>query len=136
MTQETDTMRAYIKEHFPNGDPTYIDITIEEMILYNAKNGDYAGGGDDPNGNFNRTAKFFEMYPNLRMSDPRVVALNLMMKQLDQVLWSLNRGYEGKVEGLDPRLADMHVYAKIARTINRHMTEATAKDGYETVPHS
>ena len=45
------------------------------------------------------------------------------MKQLDQVCWSLSRGYEGVVEGLDPRFADIHVYAKIARVLNAHVAE-------------
>ncbi len=127
----------------PNGDPLYMEITAEEMFLYNAKNGDYAGGGEDPNGNFNRTAKIYENYPNLRMSDPRMVALNLFIKQLDQILWSLNRGFEGKVEGLDARLADLHVYAKIARVINRHMMDepnealkTAAKEYHEVVSDS
>ena len=40
-----------------------------------------------------------------------------MMKQLDAALWMMSEGYEGEVENTDTRLADVHVYAKIARLL-------------------
>jgi len=91
-------------------------LTQEELELYNAKNADYTKGGE-PMGNFHRVAKFFSQYPNLNISDPVIVAMVYMLKQLDAVLWMLNQGYEGGVEGVDDRLKDVHVYAKIARIL-------------------
>lgn len=122
-----EVLDQLVADHFTNGDPEFYNITADELEMYNVKNRDYAGGGDDPNGNFNRVSKFFAMYPDLKLSDPRVIALTYMMKQLDQVLWSLHRGYEGVIEGLDPRLADIHIYAKIARVINRSMKPTPEK---------
>jgi len=54
--------------------------------------------------------------------------LTLAMKQWDQVLWSLSRGFEGKIEGIDPRLFDIGVYVKITRILNLRM-QAEGKDG-------
>ena len=48
------------------------------------------------------------------------------MKQVDQVAWSLSRGFEGKVEGLDPRLQDIAVYTNILKVINARMVEKEA----------
>jgi hypothetical protein len=108
------------------GDPLYHEITREEVDFYDLKNADYAAGGADPNGNFNRVSAFFAMYPGLSLADPRVVGLTYMMKQVDQVCWALARGYEGKVEGLDARLCDVHIYAKIVRVLNRHFISASS----------
>ena len=115
-----EILKGLVSEHFPHGDPEFYNITTDELDLYNRKNKDYAGGGD-PNGNFKRCAAFWSQYPGVRLSDPRVVALSYMMKQLDQVCWSLSRGYEGAIEGLDERFVDIHIYAKIARVINRSL---------------
>lgn len=119
-----------LKERFGHGDPEYMGITMDEILMYSAKNRDYAGGNDDeivdPNGNFDRVAAFFSMYPGLSLADPRVISLVYMMKQVDQVFHSLSRGYEGSVEGLDPRLADIHIYSKICRTLNRRADTAQA----------
>ena len=95
---------------------TFKDLTQDELDLYEAKNHDYAGGGD-PFGNFNRVAAIFALYPNLKLSDPRVVNLCYMMKQLDSAMWMLNEGYDGTVENIDTRLRDVHVYAKICRLL-------------------
>ncbi len=105
------------------GDPIFHQITKDEITLYNRKNFDYAGGGSDPNGNFNRVSAILAMYPGLSLSDPRVVAFVYMMKQVDQVLFSLSRGFEGKVEGIDARMMDVHVYAKIVRVLDAHIRE-------------
>lgn len=91
-------------------------ITEEELELYEAKNKDYAGGGDR-NGNFNRVASILSNYPQLKASDNRVVCLIYLLKQLDAVLWMLNEGYEGEVENIDSRLTDIHIYAKICRLL-------------------
>ncbi len=117
------------------GDPLFYKITTEEVEMYSRKNKDYAGGAKgevtDPNGNFKRCAQFFSMYPGISLSDPRVIALSHMLKQLDQVCWSLSRGYEGEVEGLDPRFMDIHIYAKIARVINQNMSQPPEPLNYD-----
>lgn len=100
------------------GHPDFIDMTLKELELHSAKNKDYAGSGD-PLGNFKRVAKTLGQYPNLDLSKPEVVALVYMMKQLDAALWMLCQGYEGKVENVDTRLTDVHVYAKLARILHR-----------------
>ena len=109
-----------LHEMFPHGDGMFIDITLEEMEGYNRKNFDYAAGGD-PNGNFLRVASMLSFYPGLRMDDPRAVAVVYLMKQLDNVLWSMSRGFEGDLENIDSRLFDIHVYAKIARVLNKRL---------------
>jgi hypothetical protein len=129
MSEQTprEILNDLVATHFNHGDPAFYDITSDELDLYNRKNKDYAGGGNDPNGNFNRVANFWSMYPGISLSDPRVVALSHAMKQVDQICWSLSRGYEGEVEGLDPRFADVHIYFKIARVINRGIAKAAAE---------
>jgi hypothetical protein len=58
------------------------------------------------------------LYPNLKLSDRRVVALVYALKQLDAVLWGLNSNIEHKVEGLNSRLQDISVYSKIIMCMN------------------
>jgi len=94
----------------------YDQLTMEELNLYRAKNADYTKGGDTY-GNFNRVSQIFSMYPNLKLSDSRVICLAYLMKQLDAALWMLNQGYEGEVENIDTRLQDVHIYAKICRLL-------------------
>uniref|UniRef100_A0A6M3IF92 Uncharacterized protein n=1 Tax=viral metagenome TaxID=1070528 RepID=A0A6M3IF92_9ZZZZ len=92
----------------------YEQLTQQELELYQAKNKDYTNGGS-PYGNFERVASILSLYPKLKLSDPRIVAMVYLMKQLDSCLWMLNEGYEGEVENIDTRLTDVHVYAKIIR---------------------
>uniref|UniRef100_A0A6M3JZL2 Uncharacterized protein n=1 Tax=viral metagenome TaxID=1070528 RepID=A0A6M3JZL2_9ZZZZ len=87
------------------------------MELHSEKNHDYAQGGD-PLGNFKRVATILGLYPNLRLSNPEVVALVYSMKQLDATLWMLSRGYEGSVENVGTRLGDVAVYTKLARILH------------------
>ena len=94
----------------------YNQLTMEELNLYQAKNKDYTKGGD-PFGNFKRVSCILSLYPKLSLADPQVIAMVYLMKQLDAALWMLSEGYEGKVENIDTRLADVHVYAKIARLL-------------------
>ncbi len=107
-----------------HGDPDFLDITQAELQLYSDKNDDYAGGGADPNGNFNRVAAILDLYPGLSLGDPRVIALTYALKQVDQIAFSLSRGREGKIEGLDERCADAHVYFKIMRILHKRKMEA------------
>jgi len=131
MEVNEENVLEVLKNLYPNGDPKFIEMMYEEMELYNRKNFDYASGAEgeitDPNGNFNRVAQFFGMYPDIPLNDPRVICLAYIMKQIDQVAWSLSRGFEGKVEGLDPRLQDIAVYTNILKVLNAHILEDEQK---------
>ena len=94
----------------------YESLTQKELELYRAKNKDYTKGGS-AYGNFNRVLSILSLYPKLALSNPTVVCLVYMLKQLDAALWMLSEGYEGTVENIDTRLTDVHVYAKIARLL-------------------
>lgn len=101
-----------LREEFPHGHPAFLPITVRELELHSKKNHDYAAGGS-PLGNFERVAAILGLYPNLRLSDQRVVALTYALKQLDAVLWGLSENIEHKVEGINERLQDISVYSKI-----------------------
>jgi len=94
----------------------YKGLTEEELKLYLQKNKDYTQGGDEF-GNFKRVSCILSLYPKLSLSDPQVIAMVYLMKQLDAALWMLSEGYEGEVENIDTRLTDVHVYAKIIRLL-------------------
>lgn len=99
------------------GHPGFYALTEEEVKLHAAKNRDYAQGGD-PLGNFNRVAAILALYPGLELAKPETVAVVYMLKQLDAAMWMLAQGYEGRVEGVDSRLRDVHVYAKLVRILH------------------
>ena len=94
------------------GHPDFYRLCEEEMDLHSRKNYDYAAGGN-PLGNFNRVSAILAMYPGLKPSDPAVVAITYLMKQLDASLWMLSNGHEAKVEGQKERWQDISVYSKI-----------------------
>jgi len=98
---------------------TYEQLILEEFALYKAKNKDYTQGGD-VYGNFKRVSSILSLYPKLKLSNPQVVAVVYLMKQLDATLWMLSEGYEGKVENIDTRLTDVSVYAKIIRLLGEN----------------
>lgn len=95
------------------GHPRFYELSKMEAQLHSDKNHDYALGGD-PLGNFKREAAILSLYPNLDHSDPAVVALLNMMKQLDAALWMLSNKHNPIIEGPVQRLADVSVYAKLA----------------------
>ena len=99
-----------MSEHY--GHPKFYELCKEEMELHSRKNHDYAKGGD-PLGNFIRVARILALYPNLKLSDPAVVAIVYLMKQFDATLWMLSNGHEAKVEGHKERWQDISVYSKI-----------------------
>ena len=112
-----------LKTMFPHGHEDFIPITMDELKLHSDKNADYTGGeGHDPLGNFDRVSAILGLYPGLP-TDPTCVALTYMLKQLDAVLNMKAVGHTGKVEGIDKRLEDVHVYAKIARILERERTK-------------
>ena len=95
-----------------HGHPDFYRLCEEEMDLHSRKNHDYAAGGN-PLGNFNRVSAILAMYPGLKLSDPAVVAITYMMKQLDASLWMLSNGHVAQVEGQKERWQDISVYSKI-----------------------
>jgi len=99
------------------GHPRFKELTGEELRIHDAKNTDYARGGD-PLGNFRRVAGILGQYPGLDLAQPAVVALVYLMKQLDAVLWMMCRGYDGEVENKGTRLGDVGIYAKLARILD------------------
>jgi len=103
-----------LRELFPDGDPEFVELAIKEMDLYSRKNHDYSGN-ELPFGNFQRVACILSLYPGLEVSDSVVVSLIYLLKQLDAVLRLKASKTAAKVEGIDSRLADIGVYAKIAR---------------------
>ena len=128
MRQETqDQLRKYgidevgfeqaLRELFPHGHPDFLPTTLAEMELHSVKNHDYASGGSAL-WNFERAAAILALYPGLKLSDKRVYALVLALKQIDAVLWGLSNSIEHKVEGLNSRLQDISVYAKIVMCMN------------------
>jgi len=96
----------------------YQQLTEDELAFHKKKNNDYAGKGRE-NGNFERVAAIFSNYPGLKLSDPKVIAIVYAMKQIDCSLWSLATENELKVEGIDERLKDAHIYFKIVRCLLR-----------------
>ncbi len=95
------------------GHPRFKELTEQEQRLHDAKNTDYAHGGN-PLGNFNRVGAILSLYPDLRLGSPTVIAMVYMLKQLDAALWMLNGQYEGKVENFGTRMGDVSCYAKLA----------------------
>jgi hypothetical protein len=66
-------------------------------------------------------ADILSLYPDLNPGDPRVVALNYLLKQLDCILWALNKGYNPDIESIDVRARDVAVYMTIFRMINEEI---------------
>jgi hypothetical protein len=114
------TVADDLREVFPHGHPEFLPTTLRELQLHSDKNHDYAKGGK-PTGNFDRVAAILALYPNLKLSDPRVVALVYALKQLDAVLWGLSENITHKVEGLNDRLQDISTYSKIVQCMNYDM---------------
>jgi len=94
------------------GHPRFYEILNELAQLHSDKNHDYAVGGD-PLGNFKRRAAIYAMYPGLDLSDPAVIPLVDMLKQLDALLWFYSNKHEAKVEGKVGRAKDVSVYSVI-----------------------
>lgn len=115
--------REIVKGLFPYGHKDFAEITLKELELHSNKNHDYAKGGPAL-GNFDRVSAILALYPNLKLSDNRVVALVYALKQLDAVLWGISEGIIHKVEGLNSRLQDISVYSKLVQCMNLDREEA------------
>jgi hypothetical protein len=123
---DIDFVRYVLQSKYKHGHPSFLPITLSELDLHDRKNHDYAKGGS-PLGNFERVANFIKMYPGYPADQPVGIALIYMMKQLDAIFWGLSQKIEHKVESLDERFADVHIYAKIARCCWREMKSANNK---------
>jgi len=97
-----------------HGHPKFYELTREEEELYRIKNKNYTNNGD-PLGNFHRVSAILKIW-GLNIP-PSLVALIYALKQQDAAMWMLSQDYEGKVEGVDLRLRDDHVYKKITRIL-------------------
>jgi len=106
------------------GHPLFYKLTEDEIRLHSRKNKDYALGGD-PLGNFRRVANILSQYPGLPITLPAIVAIVYALKQLDASLWMIAMGREGEVESIDSRLADIHVYVKLARILLKENEDGT-----------
>jgi len=113
-----DDVVTSLKTLFPHGHDDFIPMLIDEVQTHSEKSYDYAAGGA-PLGNFKRVSAIMALYPDLKLSDPRVVAFMYMVKHIDAVLWGLNTGIPKTVEGLPGRLADISVYAKLMAILER-----------------
>lgn len=102
---------------YPNGHKHYLPVVLKQLQLHSDKSGDYAAGGH-VFGNFQRVAAILSNYPNLKLSDQRVVALVYALKQIDAVLWGINSNIQHKVEGLASRLDDIAVYTTIVQCMD------------------
>lgn len=120
-----ETFIKALREVFPHGHPNFLEESIKEMELHSLKNHDYASGGSAL-GNFERGAAILAMYPGLNLGDKRVFALVLALKQIDAVLWGLAQNITHKVEGLNSRLDDIAVYAKIVKCMNNDLVKLTS----------
>lgn len=107
-----NTIFADLRQEYPHGHEQFLPITLREIELHSKKNHDYAKGGPAL-GNFDRVAAILALYPNLKLSDRRVIALVYAMKQLDAVLWGMSENIDHQVEGLYLRLQDISVYTKL-----------------------
>jgi len=101
-----------LRNLFPHGHPKFIEFTLKELDLHSRKNYDYSFGGD-PLGNFKRVSQILSLYSGLKLSDPDVVAVIYMLKQLDAALWLRSNGHKAQIEGYAERWQDISVYSKI-----------------------
>ncbi len=125
-SQDAARVKAALRNLYPNGAPEFLDVTLENLRLHSDKNHDYAAGGS-PLGNFDRVASILGLYSGLDLSDPEVVALVYMLKQVDQVLWAKAKKLTALVEGQDSRLADVSNYASLVRVMQRRKVEAAQR---------
>lgn len=118
-----------LRRQYPHGSPYFITNLVEKMELHSRKNYDYAAGGH-PLGNFHRVSLILAHYPSLTLSDPRVITLIYMLKQLDAILWILNTKHSAS-EPLSARAGDITVYSTIVELLDSELRGVT----HET-PHS
>ena len=103
-----------------HGHSRFTELLAEEGRTYEQKNHDYSGGqGRDPMGNFQRVSTILGLYPGFDVTRPSGYAMVLMLKQVDATLMQMTAQHESLTgEGLDSRLLDVSVYAKLIRILH------------------
>ncbi len=100
------------------GDPLFYELTDDEIQLHDEKNQDYRSTSN-PIANFDRVAAWMALYPDMNWARPEMVAILYAQKQIDAAMSLMERGVEGKVETVDTRARDAHIYWKLFRVIRR-----------------
>jgi hypothetical protein len=111
------TIEAELRKLYPSGHPDFIPMCLEEIKLHSEKNADYAKYGN-PLGNFKRVSGMLWLC-GMPETPPEVVALIYMLKQIDAVMNMLIKDYEGEIEGIDAKLKDIAVYAKLISILRK-----------------
>lgn len=97
--------------HFPHGHPKFLDLAIQEIATHSQKNYGYAHGGAAL-GNFNRCARFMEMYPMFPYDKPWGFAFLLALKHIDALAWGMAGGHRSGT-AMSENCTDTSVYMKI-----------------------
>ena len=114
----------------PYGHPDFIPLCLDEIRLHSEKNKDYTSGdASAPLGNFYRVSAFLLDW-GIDIP-PYLVAFIYMMKQLDAVGNMLGENYKGEIEGIEERLRDVSVYAKLIQILYEE-----AQDGQKNLSNS
>ena len=96
-----------------HGHPRFYELTKKMDTTHDAKNHDYAKGGDAL-GNFKRVSAIKKLYPNMDWASPVGVTLSYLLKQLDCAMWMASEGYEPEVENFEARMIDVANYSLIS----------------------
>ena len=110
-----------------SGHPYFHELTDHEKDLHGKKSHDYSKGGH-PLGNFLRVSEFLKLYPGLDHTDPAIIAMIYGLKQLDAYLWIKANKITTKVEGLNERLTDLSIYAKLVQCIEHDNTAGPTRE--------
>lgn len=112
----TEPHVSVLKQWYPWASEAYISQMLEDLKLYGEKNHDFANDAD-AHSNFNITAEFLGHFPKLDLSDPVVVGMIWMFKQMQAAFNLKNGNREAKVETVSKRLQDISIYSNILRLI-------------------
>lgn len=118
LEESIEVIESSLRHLYPHGHAGFIFMCLEEMRLHSDKNHDYASK-ERPLQNFYDAAAIFALFPGLDLSDPTVVALVYMVKQLVAVLHLKADGITAIVEGIERRMKDVGVFAKLVPIIER-----------------
>ena len=113
MTKKKQAPKKPRRNDAPN---RFHELLTEIGQLYDAKNLDYASGGQQgPLGNFDRISALISAYPqSAYWAQPTGIALTYMLKQLDAALMLFTQQKQSAVgEELRSRLLDIACYAII-----------------------
>lgn len=112
LDSEPTTLESKLQAEFPTVPPQFIKAIARLLCLLEYKNHDYTAGGD-PFGNFRRVARIMTNYDDYPYDTPEGVAMFLLLKQFDAVMWALCKDIKPKVEGIEGRTDDVANYSLI-----------------------